>query len=115
MKRADIARRRLVNQHLLRPSLKSAADVVSTLGAVQAQEYAGAKWAIGQRAAGLTDADVDDAMAEGSIIRTHILRPTWHFVTPADIRWMLDLTAPRVRAAMSHAFRVHELNDAVCA
>ncbi len=65
---------------------------------MQAQDYAGAKWAVAQRTIGLTDADLDRALADGSILRTHVLRPTWHFVTPADIRWLLALTAPRVNA-----------------
>lgn len=66
------------------------------LGAVQAQDYPSAKWALGLRAPGLTDDEVEKAFAAGSILRTHVLRPTWHFVTPADIRWMLALTGPRI-------------------
>lgn len=97
----DIAHRRLDAQRLTRPSLETAVDVVRLLGAVQAQDYPAAKWAIGLRARALTDADVERAMTDGSILRTHVLRPTWHFVTPADIRWMLALTGPRVNAAMA--------------
>ena len=47
------------------------------------------------------DADVEHALAVGTVVRTHVLRPTWHLVARDDIRWMLDLTAPRVRAAMA--------------
>jgi hypothetical protein len=82
---------RLINSHLTTPT-----EVVAWLGAVQSQDYMGAKWAVAQRTIGLNDADVEQAFNEGSILRTHILRPTWHFVTPADIRWMLRLSAPRV-------------------
>ena len=88
-------------------------DVVRSLGAVQAQDFAGAKWAIAQRASGATDAAVDRLFNEGRILRTHVLRPTWHVVLPEDIRWMLALTAPRVRAAMASTDRRIGLDGAV--
>src|SRR5262249_10471374 len=59
------------------------------------------------------DATVEREIDDGRILRTHVLRPTWHFVTPADIRWMLALTAPRVTAAMAHYNRYHELDRSV--
>ncbi len=108
----DIPMQRLYNQHLLGPKFETAAEVVAHLGAVQAQDYAGAKWAVAQRTTGLTDADLDRALADGSILRTHVLRPTWHFVTPADIRWLLALTAPRVNAAAAYQYRRLELDEA---
>ena len=89
-----------MNQHLAKQTVATAGEVVSTLGAVQAQDYAGAKWGIAQRTSGATDADVEKEISEARILRTHILRPTWHFVAAADVRWMLELTAPRVRAAV---------------
>jgi hypothetical protein len=98
----DIARRRLAAQHLTHPTLTDAAEVVRVLGAVQSQDYAGAKWAIGMRSRGVTDASVERAFNEGRIIRTHVLRPTWHFVDPAAVRWMLALTAPRIKRVMSY-------------
>jgi hypothetical protein len=76
-------------------------DVVRWLGAVQAQEYPGAKWSLALRMRRASNAAVERAFGEGRILRTHILRPTWHFVCPADIHWMLALTAPRVRARMA--------------
>src|SRR5688500_3150151 len=101
----DLIRRRLANQKLTRSSLRKPADVVAWLGAVQAQDYAGARWALGQRAPGLTDAAVEAAFDEGAILRTHFMRPTWHFVTPADIRWMVALTAPRIHAVSAFYYR----------
>jgi len=74
--------------------------VVRALGAVQSQDYLGAAWALALRAKGLTLAGVDRALAEGRLLRTHVLRPTWHFVAPEDLRWMLALTGPRVRNLM---------------
>jgi hypothetical protein len=109
----DIARRRLANQQLLAPILTEPTEVVRRLGAVQAQDYAGAKWAVGMRTRGASDAAVEQALSDGSILRTHVLRPTWHFVTPADIRWMLVLTAPRIKAAMAYYDRKLGLDDAV--
>ena len=114
MSARDIARQRLANQYLVTPTLADAQTVVATLGAVQAQEYAPAKWALGLRARGLTDAAVEREIAEGRIVRTHVLRPTWHFVSAADIRWMLALTGPRVKQSMGFYFRFNELDDALC-
>jgi hypothetical protein len=106
----DLIRRRLANQRLLRSSLRTPADVVSWLGAMQSQDYPGAKWAIGLRAA-VTDEDVERAVDEGAIVRTHILRQTWHFVARADIRWMLALSGPRVNAISAHYYRKMELDE----
>ena len=89
------------------------AAVVADLGAVQAQDYQGAKWALGLRTAGATDASVERAFDRGAILRTHVLRPTWHFVTPADLRWLLRLTGPRVSRAMGYYNRLLELTPAV--
>ena len=108
----DIARRRLATQHLLTPTLTHPTEVVRRLGAVQAQDYGNAKWGIGMRTRGAADAVVERAVNDGSILRTHVLRPTWHFVTPADIRWMLALTAPRIKAAMAYYDRQLELDAA---
>lgn len=101
----DLLRRRLSNQKLTRSAFRTPADVVRWLGAVQAQDYAGARWALAQRAVGLTDAAVERAFDEGAILRTHVMRPTWHFVTPEDIQWMVALTAPRVHTVVGSYYR----------
>lgn len=88
---------------------------MSWLGAVQAQDYAAAKWGVALRAQGLTDADLDQVFDSGAILRTHVMRPTWHFVRPADIRWMQALTAPRVNAANAYYYRRLELDEEVFA
>jgi hypothetical protein len=113
MPRPDIARQRLINQGLVRPTLKTAAEVVARLGAVQAQDYAASKWGIAQRTSGLTEAQIEREIDGGAIIRTHVLRQTWHFVAAADIGWMLALTAPRVHAANAYWYRWLEVDDAV--
>src|SRR5664279_1235877 len=111
----EIARQRLANQHIRRTLFEKPAEVVAWFGAVQAQDYAGAKWAVGQRTIAMTDADIDQSCQDGTILRTHVMRPTWHFVTPADIRWMLALTAPRVNGFAAYYYRKLELDDAVFA
>ena len=103
----DIAALRLRNQRLVDPDFKSPADVVAHLGAVQAQDYAAAKWAVGLRMRKATDATVERAFNEGLILRTHVMRPTWHFVPPGDIRWMLDLTSARVKSVLASYDRKH--------
>ncbi|HSN26570.1 MAG TPA: crosslink repair DNA glycosylase YcaQ family protein, partial [Kofleriaceae bacterium] len=94
---------RLANQMLTRPAATPAA-VVSALGAVQAQEYGWAKWALALRSRDATDAAIDAAVADGSILRTHPMRATHHFVAPEDIRWLLALVLPRtlVRTGPRH-------------
>jgi len=113
MKRSEIAQQRLVNQHIARARFQEPARVVEWLGAVQAQDYEGAKWSLGLRLRGAGDADIEQAFSEGAILRTHLLRPTWHFVTPADIRWMLEFTAPRVHQANASMYRKLGLDNAV--
>src|SRR5688572_18318267 len=98
MDRADVAHRRLHNLRISSAPLASADEVVRWLGAVQSQDYPGGKWSIGHRVGSLTDTQLDRAFDAGKLLRTHVLRPTWHFVLPEDIRWMLELTAERVHA-----------------
>lgn len=90
-------------------------QVVEWLGAVQGQEYDEAKYSVGQRVQAGTDATVQAALDSGSILRIHLLRPTWHFVTAADIRWILSLTAPRVHQLNRTYYRKFGLDDDVLA
>ena len=113
--RSGILLDRLRNQKLVQSDARDLVGVVSWLGAVQSQDYAGAKWALSLRVSGLSDADVDRAFDTGAIVRTHILRPTWHFVAPADIRWMLALTGPRVLAGNRFYCRKSGLDEKVLA
>lgn len=105
MTNAEIRGQRQLNQRIIDTDLKTPLEVVSWMGAMQAQEYAMAKWAIGLRSDGLSDSDIETVFNNGEILRTHILRPTWHFVAPANIRWMLELTAPRVHQVNSYMYR----------
>ncbi|MDP9467837.1 MAG: winged helix DNA-binding domain-containing protein [Chloroflexota bacterium] len=109
----EIVEHRLHNHHLSGPPLPTPEGVVGWLGAMQAQDYPGAKWSIGARTVGASDAALDGALADGSILRTHMLRPTWHFVLPSDIRWMQHLTAERVHAQMAYYRRSLGLDEAL--
>ena len=104
--------RRLSQQRLTHDLFDTPAEVVGWLGAVQSQEYQPATWSLGMRLLGATSAEVDRAFDEGAILRTHIMRPTWHFVTPEDIRWLLALTAPRVKRAIANYSRQAGLDEA---
>ncbi len=92
---------RLRNQRLTRTTFTRPEQVVAWLGAVQAQDYTGAVWGLALRARALTAGAIDRAFDEGRLLRTHVLRPTWHFVLPEDIRWMQALTGPRVRRLLA--------------
>jgi hypothetical protein len=109
----DIALLRLHNQQIEATHFKQPPALVGWMGAMQAQDYPMAKYAIGSRIPGVTDEMVEKAISKGAIIRTHVLRPTWHFVAPEDVRWMLRLTAPYIRTAMSSMNRMLELDNKV--
>lgn len=98
---AAILRLRLANEHLLVPTLSDPRAIVAHLGAVQSQDYPAALWALGLRLQQTRFASLECAFNQGAILRTHVLRPTWHFVTPEDIRWMLALTGPRIIRGMT--------------
>ena len=109
---SDIARIRFHNQQIAQTKFEKPEEVVAWLGAMQGQEYAMAKWGIAQRMQEITDSEIDQAFAKGTILRTHLLRPTWHLVTPADIRWLLALTGPRVQAVNAYMYRKLEMDNA---
>ena len=111
MKSLDVAQARLSNQLLGKKKCKKPGKVVAWLGAVQAQDFAAAKWALGLRMHKATDTDIEKDFNDGAILRTHVMRPTWHFVVPQDIRSLLALTAPRVHAANAHMYRKLELDN----
>jgi len=100
-----ITRRRMRNTRLTGTGFSSPEEAVGWHLAMQAQDYGPAKWSIGQRSKGLMDADLDEALAAGSIVRTHVLRPTWHFVARDDLRWLLALSGPRVQQGNAGRYR----------
>ncbi len=97
----DIANLRLFSQQIATTQCKSAEEIVQWMGAMQAQDYPMAKWALGIRLAHSTDKLIEAAIDKGEIIRTHLLRPTWHFVSSDNVYWMLELTAPQIKPSMN--------------
>jgi hypothetical protein len=112
MTRQDVLQCRLATQMLQGEGLPRAADVVRLLGCVQSQEYAHALWSLGMRTSGLRAAEVQAEFDRGDFLRTHILRPTWHFVAAEDIRWILEVTAPRVQQLNQTIYRQEDLDHA---
>ena len=109
--RIDLLVQRANNQHLSSVGFKEAVDVVRWFGAVQAQDFHAAKWALALRMRGEPSNDaLEAAYNNGEILRTHVMRPTWHFVAPEDIRWLLELTAPRVNLRAATNYRKLELD-----
>lgn len=116
MTRMDIARCRLFNQRIAGTAFDKPGEVVEWLGAVQAQDYLGALWAVGLRARGATEADIERALADRTIVRTWPMRGTLHFVTAADVRWMLKLLTPRIITGSARRLKQQfDLDDATFA
>ena len=107
-----IARRRLRVQRLVGEPFADPVEAIGSLLAVQAQDYPGAKWAVGQRVAGASDADLDALFDQGAFFRVHVMRPTWHFVRAEDLRWLQALTGPRVHVANGFQYRLQGIDDA---
>src|SRR4051794_2529260 len=114
--RLSVMEQRVRRQGLRHPTATTPGDAVRNLVAVQAQEFAYALWGVSQRVDGHPDrAAMLQAFDSGELLRTHVLRPTWHFVAPEDLRWLLRLTAPRLRRQMAYQDRQHGLDSAVLA
>ena len=107
-----IAHARLRNSRLVGEPLPTPVDVVRWFGAVQSQDVPGALWALAQRLpAGATIAGLGAAFDDGDIVRTHALRPTWHFLAPDELRWIQTLTGDRVHRAAGTMYRRLGLDD----
>lgn len=102
---------RLHNQKITQPDLKNPAQLLSWMGGIQGQDYGGAKWSMGLRLSGSTSADIEKAIAEGSIVRTWPMRGTLHFVAAADAHWLLQLTSPGNIAAMARRHSELKLDE----
>jgi hypothetical protein len=105
----SVARTRMVGLGLWRPSATDPKGVVERLVAMQAQEHAYARWSVAQRCHASASV-VDAAFDAGDLIRTHVLRPTWHYTSPTDLRWLLALTARRLEAACARRYDELELD-----
>jgi hypothetical protein len=109
----QISQQRFLNQHVHGDQFKTANELVHWMGAIQAQDYTMSKYAIGVRLKNATDKTIEEAINNGGIIRTHVLRPTWHFVAPEDARWMLELTSKNLNRALSSNNKRLELDEKI--
>ncbi|HLO58921.1 MAG TPA: winged helix DNA-binding domain-containing protein [Bacteroidales bacterium] len=109
----EIAGYRMVNQQLAGTQIQSAPEMVKWFGAVQGQEYEQTKWGLGLRLPNLKESQIENELNDGKILRTHLLRPTWHFVHPEDIRWLLKITAPGIQRINAFMYRQTELDEKI--
>lgn len=113
MNSAEILNLRLYNQLLTSHQLKAPNEIVSWMGAMQSQALDMAKWAIGTRLENQTIRDVEEALNTGQIIRTHTLRPTWHFVSADDVHWMFDLSNPRLKPIYHCYAKMRQIDESL--
>jgi len=104
---------RLVNHQLTTTAYTMPRQIVAHFGMMQAQDFNSAKWAIGARLNGCTEKLIQEDFDKGEILRTHVLRPTWHFVTPENIRWMLRLSTKQIMQSMKSRDRDLGLTDEI--
>lgn len=105
----EISNCRISNQKIVGSAFKTAKELVGWMGAMQAQDFSMAKLAIGIRVLNSTEEKIESAFNNAEILRTHVLRPTWHFIPAEDIYWMLDLTARRIKSSMTSRLKQLEL------
>lgn len=113
MNQSTIPDIRLHNQQIATTNFKTPKQLAGWMGAMQAQDFNQSKWAIGVRLPHLTEAQIESAFNNGEIIRTHLMRPTWHFVSADDVYWMLELTAPQIKSLNKSGNRELELTATV--
>lgn len=113
MDQYNIANTRLLSQQIAGTKFKTPKEIVGWMGAMQAQDFNMAKWAIGLRLNKSTEETIHSAINSAEIIRTHLLRPTWHFVSAEDIYWMTELSGPRIKSSMNGRNKQLELSDKI--
>jgi hypothetical protein len=109
----EISKYRLISQKIAATEFKTAREIVSWMGAMQAQDFSMAKLAAGIRLSGSTEAEIEASFNKGEILRTHLMRPTWHFVSAEDICWMIELTAPLIKPLLKSRNKELELTDVI--
>jgi hypothetical protein len=110
MKINDLVQLRLENQRLRKTTFNDGAEVVKWFCAIQAQDYLGSLWTIGQRLSKTSESEIEREIENRKIVRTWPMRGTLHFVSTDDIRWMLRLLAPRVIARAKSLYREQGLD-----
>lgn len=111
--KTDISILRSFNQQVTGSKFKTAKEIAGWFGAIQAQDYNMVKWAFGTRIQNSTEKKINAEIDSGRIIRTHLLRPTWHIVSSDDIYWILGLTAPHIKSSLKYRDRQLELTESI--
>ena len=111
----NISSLRSFNQQITASRFKTAKEIAGWLGAIQAQDYNMAKWALGIRLQNSTEIVINNEIDSGSIIRTHLLRPTWHIVSSNDIFWIQELTALQIKSSLKYRDKQLGLTDTIFA
>ena len=109
---ADIGRLRLAHHAIAERSCTSPVEAVRHMLAMQGQDFSSAKWSIGVRTPGATEAGVEAAFANGTIVRSWPMRGTLHVTLAEDLLWMLDLLAPRMIQSGASRRKELELDEA---
>lgn len=109
----DIINIRLISQKIINSNFKTPKEIVNYMGAVQAQDFYMSKWAIGIRINILIEEKINSAINNGEILRTHLLRPTWHFVSNDDIYWMLELSAQKIISSLKSRHKQLGLDEKI--
>lgn len=113
MNLSDISNIRLINQQISVPKFERVREIANWMGAIQAQDFAMSKWAVGIRLINSTDKVIETAFDSGEILRTHLLRPTLHLVSAENIRWLLNLTAPGIKARLKSRQKELDLSESL--
>ena len=107
------AYQRMASQRLVAEKCADPAAVVRWMGAMQAQDYGQAVWAVGVRTPASSRLEVEQAIADRSIVLTWLMRGTIHFVSAEDAAWMVQLFGPRLLAAASTRRKQLEIDQVV--
>jgi hypothetical protein len=104
---------RLANQNIRERHFNDTKKLVAHMGALQAQDFPMSRWAIGLRVPDVTDMDVEMSLRSGDLVRTHIMRPTWHIVAGQDVRWIMALTSKNIKAAFAPHNKAHNIDPSM--
>ena len=111
MTQSEITRMRLHNQQIAGTQFTAPGEIVSWLGALQAQDYSGALWAVALRLPNATEQQIEQAIADRTIVLTWPMRGTLHLVAAEDARWMLRLMTPRILAGAASRQKQLDLDE----
>ncbi len=113
MTNRELTALRLYNQYIAASTATTAYGAVKHLCAMQAQNYPGVLWSVGLRVPGAAQTDIEQAVADRTIVRSWPMRGTLHYVAAEDIKWMTTYLTPKVVSGAASRHRNLELDEAV--